>query len=125
VKEGSKGTVLIVDDSALIRKLLRKILEDEGYTVVCEASNGAEAVEEYEAYRPDVVTLDITMPIMDGVEALKQIRQINPSAKAFMVTAAGQQKKVIEALKNGAMKFIVKPFSKDEVLTSFEEAFKK
>lgn len=121
VTADSKGTVLIVDDSALIRKTLRDLVENLGYTVVGEAINGAEAIEEYRSLKPGIVTLDITMPVMDGVEALKEIKKIDPSAKVVMITAAGQQNKVIEALKVGAAKFIIKPFSKDEVAETFKE----
>lgn len=120
VTEESKGTVVIVDDSALIRKMLRQVIEEYGYTVVCEAVNGQEAVEEYRRYQPDLITLDITMPVMDGLEALKQIKEYDENAKVIMITAAGQQQKVIEALKIGAQHFIIKPFRKEEVITSFD-----
>ena len=119
--EDSKGTVVIVDDSALIRKMLRGLLEAGGYTVVGEAVNGEEGVAEYKKNKPDIITLDITMPVMDGLEALKQIMEYDKEAKAIMITAAGQQQKVITALKLGAAKFIMKPFNKDEVIGAFEE----
>jgi CheY-like chemotaxis protein len=121
VTDESRGTVVVVDDSALMRKMLRNMIESDGYTVVCEAVNGQEAVDVYKEYKPDIITLDITMPIMDGVEALKQIMEYDPKANAVMITAAGQQKKVIEALKIGASKFIMKPLNKDEVLSDFKE----
>ena len=119
VHADSKGSVIIVDDSRMIRKMLRQILEEDGYTVVAEAENGLEAVTSYKQYRPDIITLDITMPQMDGVEALKEIMKFDPDAYAIMITAAGQQQKVITALKAGAAKFVMKPFMKEEVLTSF------
>ncbi len=119
VKEGSKGRVVIVDDSTMIRKMLRAMLEEEGYSVVAEAANGLEAVEAYKANKPDIISLDITMPKMDGLEALGKIKEFDPDANAIMVTAAGQQQKVIEALKLGANKFIMKPFTKDEVVKGF------
>ena len=119
VHADSKGSVVIVDDSRMIRKMLRQILEEDGYTVVAEAENGLEAVTAYKQYRPDIITLDITMPQMDGVEALKEIMKFDPDAYAIMITAAGQQQKVITALKAGAAKFVMKPFMKEEVLTSF------
>ena len=115
----SKGTVVIVDDSRMIRKMLRGILEDAGYAVIAEAGNGLEAVTAYKQYKPDIITLDITMPEMDGVEALKEIIKYDPDAYAIMITAAGQQQKVIAALKAGASKFVMKPFMKEEVLNSF------
>ena len=123
--EYSKGSVVIVDDSALARKVLREILESEGYAVVCEAVNGNEAVEAYRKYNPDIVTLDITMPVMDGVEALRQIKAYDEDANAIMITAAGQEKKVIEAIKLGARHFVVKPFQSEEVVKAVDSYFTK
>lgn len=124
VTENSKGTIVIVDDSMLIRHALRVLVEKAGYTVVCEAVNGEEAIEVYKEYRPDMISLDITMPVMDGVEALRRIKEIDPAANAVMITAAGQQQKVIEAIRLGASKFIVKPFSRDEVLDTLAEVIR-
>ncbi len=121
----SKGTVVIVDDSGMSRKMLRTILEDAGFAVVGEASDGMEGVLAYKQLSPDVITLDITMPNMDGTEALRQIKDYDEDAKAVMITAAGQQNKVIEALKIGAEKFITKPFDKDEVVKAVEELVSK
>ncbi len=120
VTADSRGTVVVVDDSRMIRKMLRAILEEAGYTVVAEAANGVEAVEEYKKFKPDTITLDVTMPEMDGVEALRQIMEYDKDAYAIMITAAGQQQKVIEALKIGAAKFIMKPFLKEDVINNFE-----
>lgn len=117
----SKGTVVIVDDSALIRRTLRDLIEAEGYTVVSEAVNGEDAVEMYKKYSPDLITLDITMPIKNGIDALKEIIAADPKAKIVMVTAAGQQQTVIEAIKLGADRFIMKPFSKEEVISMLDE----
>lgn len=116
-----KGTVVIVDDSGMSRKMLRNLLEDAGYAVVAEASDGIEGVMAYKQYNPDVITLDITMPNMDGTEALRQIIDYDETAKAVMITAAGQQNKVIEALKIGAEKFITKPYDKEDVLNTVAE----
>lgn len=121
--EYSKGTVVIVDDSALARKVLREILEEEGYAVVSEAVNGREAVEAYKKYKPGVITLDITMPVMDGVDALRQIKEFDAEANAIMITAAGQEKKVIEAIKIGAKHFVVKPFQSEEVIKAIDSYF--
>lgn len=127
VREGTvdrghgNGSVVIVDDSVLIRKMLRSIVEEMGYIVVGEAGNGADAVELYKKCQPDVLTLDITMPVMDGIEALKQIMDSDEDAKVVMITAAGQQSKVIQALKLGAAKFVMKPFDKEEVRKTLEE----
>ena len=120
VRDDHKGTVVIVDDSKMIRKMLRGILEEEGYAVIGEAQNGVEAVAAYEQHKPDVITLDITMPQMDGVEALKKIIEYDKDAKVIMITAAGQQQKVIQALKIGASKFVMKPFRKEDVMKGFE-----
>lgn len=117
----SKGTVVIVDDSGMSRKILRNILEEAGYAVLAEATDGLEGVLAYKTHYPDIITLDITMPNMDGTEALKEIKAYDPNAKAIMITAAGQQNKVIEALKLGAERFITKPFDKDEILKNIEE----
>lgn len=108
--------ILIVDDSRTSRKILRGILEGDGHTVVGEAENGKIGVEEYKATKPDIVTLDITMPEMDGIEALKAIKSVDADAKAIMVTAAGQKEKMLEAVKSGASEFITKPFEPEEIL---------
>lgn len=117
----SKGSFVIVDDSGMSRAVLRELLEDDGYTVVAEAINGADGVEAYKKYKPDFITLDITMPVMDGIDALQNIMEYDPTAKVIMISAAGQQRKIIEALKIGASKFIVKPFEREEVLKALGE----
>ncbi len=121
VKSSAKGTVLLVDDSKMSRNMLRNILENDGYSILAEATNGAEAVEAYKKQKPDLVTLDITMPVMDGIEALKNLLAYDPDVKAIMITAAGQQSKLIEALKIGAKKFITKPFEKEEIVQNIAE----
>lgn len=108
--------ILVVDDAAFMRQMLKVILETAGHEIVCEAVNGVEAVEKYKAYRPDVVTLDITMPEMEGIEALRRIRQVDPNAKVIMCSAMGQQKLIVEAIQLGARDFIVKPFQSQRVL---------
>ena len=113
--------ILIVDDAAFMRMMIKDILQKNGYEVVGEAANGLEAVELYKAHQPDLVTMDITMPEMDGIEAVKQIKGINPAAKVIMCSAMGQQSMVMDAIKAGANDFIVKPFQADRVL----EAIKK
>ena len=121
VNPDSKGTVILVDDSKMSRKMLKAILEEAGYSVIAEAINGEEAVEAYKEHKSDLITLDITMPKMDGIEALKELIAYDPTVKAIMITAAGQQNKLIEALKIGAKKFITKPFEKEEIITNIEE----
>jgi len=109
--------LMIVDDAAFMRVRCAKLLKENGYDVV-EAENGAQAVKMYQETRPDGVLMDITMPVMDGLEALANIRKIDPGAKVAMVTAMGQQSIVIEALKAGARDFVVKPFQADRVLAA-------
>ncbi len=111
-----KGRILIVDDSKMSRTMLRAIFERGGYTVVMEAANGLDGVEAYKKYKPDIVTLDITMPKMDGLAALEEILKADPAAKAVMITAAGQQDKLLDALRIGARQFIAKPYSEEEIL---------
>ena len=113
--------ILIVDDAAFMRMMIKDILTKKGYEVVAEAANGVEAVELYKSHQPDLVTMDITMPEMDGIEAVKQIKAVNPAAKVIMCSAMGQQSMVMDAIKAGANDFIVKPFQADRVL----EAVKK
>lgn len=113
----AKGRVVVVDDSKMSRKILRNILEEEGYAVVEEATDGEEAIAAYMQYKPDIITLDITMPNMDGIGALREIISLDRRAKVVMISAAGQQQKIIESLKIGAEKFITKPFEKGEVIT--------
>lgn len=113
--------ILIVDDAAFMRMMIKDILTKNGYEVIGEAANGIQAVELYKAHNPDLVTMDITMPEMDGIEAVKQIKAVNPGAKVIMCSAMGQQSMVMDAIKAGASDFIVKPFQADRVL----EAVKK
>jgi two-component system chemotaxis response regulator CheY len=113
--------VLIVDDAAFMRMMIKEILTKNGYTVVGEASDGVQAVEKYKELGPDLVTMDITMPEMDGITALKEIRKIDPNARIIMCSAMGQQAMVIDAIQAGAKDFIVKPFQADRVI----EAIKK
>jgi len=114
----SLPTVLVVDDSALIRKMLIKLLNDNGYQVIGEATNGEEGVELYKELEPDIVTLDITMPVMDGITALKLIKEYDPEAMVAMISAAGQKDKLMEALREGAELFFTKPFNAQEVIST-------
>ena len=109
-------SVLIVDDSRTSRRILKDILDRAGYEVVGEAINGKESIELYDKLHPDIVTMDITMPEMDGIEALRNIRKEHPEAVIVMVTAAGQKDKMMEAVKLGAVEFVSKPFIEDTVL---------
>jgi len=111
------ATILVVDDAAFMRMRMSKILTEAGYQVV-QAENGLEAVEKYKSDKPDAVLMDITMPEMDGLTALKEIRQHDPAARVAMVTALGQQQIVLEAVKSGAKDFLVKPCEGDRVLAA-------
>lgn len=113
--------IMICDDAAFMRMMIKDILTKNGYEVVAEAENGAIAVEKYPETNPDLVLMDITMPDMDGIQALKKIKEINPDANVIMCSAMGQQAMVIEAIQSGAKDFIVKPFQADRVV----EAVKK
>uniref|UniRef100_UPI0040571006 response regulator n=1 Tax=Acetatifactor sp. TaxID=1872090 RepID=UPI0040571006 len=113
--------ILVVDDAAFMRMMLKDVLTKNGYNVVGEAENGAVAIQKYRELKPDLVTMDITMPEIDGLQALKAIRQETPDAVVIMCSAMGQQAMVIEAIQAGAKDFIVKPFQPDRVL----EAVKK
>ncbi|AYE33455.1 response regulator [Clostridium septicum] len=108
--------VLIVDDAAFMRMMVKDILEKNGFEIIGEACNGIEAVDIYMKEKPDVVTMDITMPDMDGIEAVKAIKKFDPNAKVVMCSAMGQQSMVMDAIKAGAKDFIVKPFQADRVL---------
>lgn len=114
--------IMIVDDAAFMRKRIRNILLKHGYEVVAEGENGREAVEFYKQHNPDLVTMDITMPEMDGLEALQKIMEMDPRAKVVMVSAMGQQSMVIKAIKSGAKDFIVKPFEPDRVIQTVRRA---
>lgn len=113
--------VLIVDDAAFMRMMLKEILTKNGYEVAGEAENGQKAIEKYKELSPDLVIMDITMPEVDGIEAVKKIKSEDPNSKVVMCSAMGQQAMVIEAIQAGARDFIVKPFQADRVL----EAVKK
>ncbi|GAP62951.1 two-component system, chemotaxis family, response regulator CheY [Ardenticatena maritima] len=114
-------TVLVVDDAQFVRKRLQKILSEAGFDVL-EAGDGQEAVDVYRQYHPDVVLLDITMPKLDGMEALRLIREYDPNARVVMLSALGQQAIILEALRRGARDFIVKPFKPEQVLHALELA---
>ncbi|BDU49503.1 response regulator [Haliovirga abyssi] len=107
--------VLIVDDMLFMRVTLKKMLEEVGFEVVAEAENGEDGIAKYKKFLPDIVTLDITMPEMNGIEALEEIKKINPDVKVVMISAMGQQPNVIKAVKLGAKGFIVKPFKIEKI----------
>lgn len=114
--------ILVCDDAAFMRMMIKDILTKNGYNVVAEAENGAKAVEKYQETKPDLVLMDITMPEMDGIQALKKIKSIDPNASVVMCSAMGQQAMVIESIQSGARDFIVKPFQPDRVLEAVKKA---
>ena len=107
--------VLVVDDAAFMRHLIKKILTDMGYEVAGEACDGEEACEKYKAIRPDLVTMDLVMPKMGGLDALKAIREEDPNAKVIVISAIDQREPLMDALKLGAADYVVKPFEQDRV----------
>jgi two-component system chemotaxis response regulator CheY len=113
-------TILVVDDAAFMRMMIRDILAKEGYSIH-EAVNGRDAVEKYNDLKPDLVTMDITMPELDGISALRLIREVDPDGRVLMVSAMGQQKMIVEALEAGAMDFLVKPFQPTKVLETVKK----
>lgn len=118
------ANILIVDDAAFMRMMLKDILTKNGFTVVGEAENGAIAVEKYMELQPNLTIMDITMPEMDGLQAVKEIRSRDPQALVIMCSAMGQQSMVIEAIQSGAKDFIVKPFQAERVIEAVTKALK-
>lgn len=108
--------ILIVDDSRTSRKILRGILEEAGHNVIAEARDGASGLLLYQELKPDLVTMDVTMPKMDGIEALKKLMEYDADAKVIMVTAAGQKNKMIEAINAGASEFVSKPYQAEQMV---------
>ncbi len=115
------GKILLVDDSKMSRKMLRTILEGAGHEIIGEAGNGLEGLNMYKELKPDVVTMDITMPEMDGIACLREIKSYDANAKVVMVTAAGQSTKLVEALKLGAKEFICKPYEPEQIINAVSE----
>ncbi len=113
--------IIIADDSILMRRNLKSILKQLGYNVIAEASNGQEAVELYKRLKPDVVTMDISMPVMDGIEAVNQIVQLYPDANIIMISALNQKEMVFKAIERGAKYYIIKPFKIDMVAKALEQ----
>ena len=115
------ANILVVDDSRTSRRILKDLLEKNGHIVVGEAVNGQDGYDSYNKLNPDIVTMDITMPEVDGIESLRLIKKADPNAKVIMITAAGQKEKMMEALKYGASDFISKPFNEDVVLDTIKK----
>ena len=119
------ANILIVDDAAFMRLTIGKIMEPEGHTIVAEAATGIEAVEKFAMFKPDVTILDITMPEMNGIEALKRIKILDPKAKIVICTAMGQKSMVAKAVELGAEEFIVKPFENKDLIAAVKKVMAK
>ena len=116
--------ILVVDDAAFMRMMLKDILTKGGHEVVGEAGNGKEAISKFKELKPDLVTMDITMPDVDGLQALKELQALDSKVNVIMCSAMGQQAMVVDAIKNGAKDFIVKPFQADRVLEAISKVLK-
>lgn len=114
--------VLIVDDALFMRRLIRGALEPLGFEIAGEAVNGADGVEKFKALQPDLVTMDIVMPEKDGIEALREIRTLEPGARVIMITAVDQRDSMLQAMKLGVSDFVVKPFDEDRIISAAEKA---
>jgi two-component system chemotaxis response regulator CheY len=112
--------IMIVDDSMIVRMNLKRIFERNGYQVVAEAANGKDAIEKYTKYHPDLTTMDITMPVLDGISALQDIIALDSKACVVMISALGQERKIIEAVNKGARHFIVKPINEADVVKKID-----
>jgi len=117
--------ILIVDDAAFMRMMIKDIVTKNGYEVVGEGQNGIEALALYQQFKPDIVTMDITMPEKDGISAVKDIMAVDPKAKVIMCSAMGQQSLVMDAIKAGARDFLVKPFKPDRVIEAIDKVLSK
>jgi two-component system, chemotaxis family, chemotaxis protein CheY len=118
------ANILIADDLSFMRMIQKEILTERGYTIVGEAADGREAVEKFKSLHPDLVLLDITMPNMNGLEAMRKIFLLDPKARVIMCSALGQQNLIVEAIKAGVKDFIVKPFKPERILSAIEKALK-
>jgi two-component system chemotaxis response regulator CheY len=119
------ATVMIVDDSTFMRMMLKKIMVELGHEVIAEGENGVEAVAIHKEMKPDLITLDITMPEMNGIEAARVIRSTDPDVKLLMCSAMGQQRLIIEAIEVGANDFVIKPFDKDRIKDALNNIFRQ
>jgi two-component system chemotaxis response regulator CheY len=113
--------VLVVDDSSIMRRNLSAILSNAGHTIVAEAMNGELGVREYKRHKPDLVTMDITMPVLDGISAVKQIIELDPEAQVVMISSLDQKSMVLTALQNGARHYVIKPFTPEKVLQVIDD----
>ncbi|HZG75003.1 MAG TPA: response regulator [Paenibacillus sp.] len=116
------ATIMIADDAAFLRAMLKDLLEREGHTVVTEAANGVEAVDKYRAYRPELVILDLNMPEMGGIEALEELMRMDAKAKVVMCSALGHKHHILNAVRRGAKDYILKPFNSERIVSAIDRA---
>ena len=119
------GRIMVVDDAALMRMMLKDILTKNGFEIAGEAENGLRAIDRYKEVSPDLVLMDITMPELDGIGAVKQIKALDPNAKIIMCSAMGQQAMVLESIQAGARDFIVKPFQADRIIEAVNKCLQR
>ncbi len=119
------SSVLIVDDALFMRKLIREALEPLGFNIAGEAQNGAEAINSYNILKPDLITMDIVMPDMDGLQALRVIREASAEVRVIMITAVDQRDSMLEAMRLGVSDFVVKPFDDDRIVSAVEKAMSR
>lgn len=119
------ANILIVDDSLVMRRNLKSILTGAGHDVIAEASNGSQALMEYEKHRPDIVTMDITMPVMNGIESVKRIMDKYPEARIIIISALDQKTMILQALESGAKHYIIKPFTVEKVVSVIDTVLRK
>lgn len=124
-KGGTPYRILVVDDSTVMRKIVTQILRSEAFDVVAEGSNGEEGIELYKEHRPDLVTMDVNMPIMDGLTALKKIIEVDAAARIVMLTSESEQKMVLEAIQSGAKNYVVKPPDRTVLLEKVKASLTK
>jgi len=124
-KNGEPFRILVVDDSTVMRKIVTQILRSEAFEVVAEASNGEESIELYKKFKPDIVTMDVNMPLMDGLTALKRILETDSAARVVMLTSESEQKMVLEAIQSGAKNYVVKPPDRQLLLEKVKASLSK
>lgn len=117
--------IMIVDDAGIVRSMLKKFLTNGGHEIVCEATNGLEAVEKYQEFKPELVTMDMSMPEMGGITAVEKIKQIDPKAKIIMISAINQKDLIIKALKAGVINYMIKPFDEEKINKLIAETLEK
>ena len=123
-EEKNMAKIIVADDAIFMRATIKKMLETNGHTVVGEASDGAETIEKFTELKPDLIVLDITMPGMNGIEALKRIRALDSKVKIIICSAIGQQEVIAQAIQCGAEEFIIKPFKEEQLLAAIEKVMK-